>query len=122
MLSKSGFGKPPHAVYRQGDFVALNYTAGQWDGWTPFETINDLNDLRRAERTLVGQGKPGWLLGSIDSCLWTFSGEIWDRAPGLASIARFVASGGSSGKLVNVRPRVLAHYARIISEERTVIQ
>ena len=45
MLTKSGFGKPPHIVYRDGDFVALNYTAGQWDGWTPFETINDVRDL-----------------------------------------------------------------------------
>lgn len=116
MLSKSGFGEPPHVVWQDGDFVALNYTAGHWDGWTPFETINDVRDLRRAEKTLLASGGPGWLLGGIDTCLWTFSGELWDRAPGLASIARFVASGGSSGKLINVPPRVLARYARVTAQ------
>ncbi len=29
MLSKSGFGRRPGVVYRDGDFVALNYTAGR---------------------------------------------------------------------------------------------
>jgi hypothetical protein len=112
MLSKSGFREPPHIVWQDSDFVALNYTAGHWDGWTPFETINDVRDLRRAEKTLLASGKPGWLLGGIDTCLWAFSGVLWDRAPGLAAIARFVATGGSSGKLINVSPRVLARYAR----------
>ncbi len=122
MLSKSGFGRPPHTVWSDGDFVAINYTAGQWDGWTPFETVNDVHDLRQAERKLLASGQPGWLLGSIDTCLWAFSGELWRRAPGLASIARHVAGGGVSGRLINVTPRVVARYARIIAEldrERT---
>jgi hypothetical protein len=114
MLTKSGFGEPPRVVHRDGDFVALNYTAGQWDGWTPFETVNHVGDLRRAERRLLGRRAPGWLLGSIDACLWAFSGELWSSGPGLAEIARFVASGGSSGRLVNVTPRVIARYARLI--------
>ncbi len=114
MLSKSGFDQPPHIVHRDGDFVALNYTAGQWDGWTPFETINTVRDLRQAEKTLVGRDRPGWLLGGIDTCLWAFSGELWHAASGLAEIARFIAKGGSSGKLINVTPRVLARYARIV--------
>lgn len=114
MLTKSGFGQPPHVAYRVGDFVALNYTAGQWDGWTPFETVNDLHDLRRAEGALLARGRPGWLLGTIDACLWTFSGELWQHAPRLAAIAQFVAAGGASGRLVNVPPRAIARYARLI--------
>jgi hypothetical protein len=116
MLTKSGFGDPPRAVYRDGDFVALNYTAGRWDGWTPFETVNHVADLRRAERRLLARRSPGWLLGSIDSCLWTFTGELWQAGPGLAAIARFVAGGGASGRLVNVAPRVLARYARMLGD------
>jgi hypothetical protein len=115
MLSKGGFGRPPQVLYRDGDFVALNYTAGQWDGWTPFETINHVADLRRAERSLLGRHEPGWLLGSIDTCLWAFSGELWDAAPGLAAIAKLAAAGGASGKLVNVPPRVVARYARLLA-------
>jgi hypothetical protein len=114
MLSKSGFGRRPRLVHRDGDFVALNYTAGRWDGWTPFETVNDVADLRRAERYLLGRGRPGWLLGGIDSCLWAFSGELWEAAPRLAAIARFAAHGGASGRLVNVPPRVVARYARLL--------
>lgn len=115
VLSKSGFGQSPRIVHRDSDFVALNYTAGRWDGWTPFETINDIRDLQRAERQLLARGEPGWLLGGIDSCLWTFTGELWHRAPGLAAIARQAASGGKSGRLINVAPRVLARYARLIA-------
>jgi len=114
MLSKSGFGRRPRIVARDGDFVALNYTAGRWDGWTPFETVNDVSDLRRAERHLLSRRRPGWLLGGLDSCLWAFSGELWQAAPRLAAIARFAAEGGSSGRLVNVPPRVVARYARLM--------
>jgi hypothetical protein len=114
MLSKSGFGRRPRIVARDGDFVALNYTAGRWDGWTPFETVNDVGDLRRAERYLLSRRRPGWLLGTLDTCLWAFSGELWQAAPRLAAIARFAAEGGASGRLVNVPPRVVARYARLV--------
>jgi len=117
MLSKSGFGDGPAIQYRDGDFVAINYTSGHWDGWTPFETVNHVRDLERAEQTLLRSRQPGWLLGGLDTCLWAFSGTIWDRAPGLAAIARFVSSGGQSGRLINVRPCVLPRYARIMGDQ-----
>jgi hypothetical protein len=117
MLSKSGFGRRPRIVARDGDFVALNYTAGRWDGWTPFETVNDVGDLRRAERYLLSRRQPGWLLGTLDTCLWAFSGELWQAAPRLAEIARFAGDGGASGRLVNVAPRVVARYARLTDRE-----
>src|SRR5207247_9359613 len=113
--SKAGFGAPPEVVYRDGDFVALNHTAGRWDGWTPFETVNDVHDLRQAEGRLLDRGRPGWLVGTVDSCLWAFSGELWRAAPGLAELARFAARGGQSGRLLNVTPRVVARYARLIA-------
>jgi hypothetical protein len=48
MLSKSGFRAPPRVLVGDREFVALNYTAGQWDGWTPYETITGNGDLRQA--------------------------------------------------------------------------
>jgi hypothetical protein len=93
----------------------LNYTAGQWDGWTPFETINDLTDLRKSEKKLLRADKPGWIVSTIDSCLWTFGGEFWKKSRKLHEIAEFCAMGGRSKKLINVKPYTVARYARIIA-------
>ncbi|MGH2517972.1 MAG: hypothetical protein ACRDHP_20205, partial [Ktedonobacterales bacterium] len=97
MFSKSGFGAPPSVLYQDPEFVALNYTVGHWDGWTPFETINSVRDLRHVERRLLARGKPGWLVGTLDSCLWAFTGPVWRRSNDLYAIAEFIARGGASG-------------------------
>jgi hypothetical protein len=97
------------------DFIAMNYTAGRWDGWTPFETINTIDDLRVAERRLLARRQPGWLVGTLDSCLWTFTGPIWQRGAALHQMASYLAAGGDSGRLINVTPRVVARYARIVA-------
>jgi hypothetical protein len=119
-LTKAEFGAPPTVATGVEGLTVLNYTAGRWDGWTPFETVNELSDLVRAERRLSRSGKPGWLLGSIDSCLWTFSGHVWDRGRELRDICRWMADGGSSGGLVNVTPRTAARYARILAGEGSI--
>lgn len=115
MFSKARFRPSPEVQYIDEDFLALNYTAGQWDGWTPFETVNDLSDLKRAEKNLLKRNKPGWLVSTIDSCLWTFGGEFWKKGNELYNIARFCAGGGHSEKLINVKPYTIARYARIIA-------
>ncbi len=116
VFSKSGFGAPPQALAVYDDFIAMNYTTGRWDGWTPFETINDIHDLRVAERRLLATRKPGWLVGTFDSCLWAFTGPIWQRGAALYQMASFLANGGDSGRLINVTPRVVARYARMVAE------
>jgi len=115
VFSKAGFGALPQVLALHDDFVAMNYTAGRWDGWTPFETINDISDLRAAERRLLASRKAGWLVGTLDSCLWTFTGPIWQRGAALHQIASYLAEGGDSGRLINVTPRVVARYARIVA-------
>ncbi len=115
MFSKAGFSSYPGVQYMDDDFIALNYTAGQWDGWTPFETVNDISDLKKAEKALLRRGKPGWIVSTIDSCLWTFGGEFWKRGNKLYEIAQFCSNGGNSGKLINVKPFTIARYARIIA-------
>ncbi len=116
MFTKAGFNLGSKVEYMDDSFIALNYTAGQWDGWTPFETINDVSDLKRSERNLLRKGKPGWLVGTIDSCLWTFSGEAWQKGRSIYDIATFCAEGGTSKKLINVKPHTIARYARIINK------
>ncbi len=114
MWSKAGFGAP-RVLHRDGEFVALSLTAGNWDGWSPFYTVASTQDLARAERRLLRRG-PGWLVGTIDSPLWALSGEVLQRGSSLYAIARLASSGGSSGRLVNVTPSVIARYARLLDE------
>ena len=115
-LTKSEFGAPPTVATGVDGLTVINYTAGRWDGWTPFETINRLSDLERAERTLRRAGSAGWLLGGLDACLWAFSGHVLDRGRELRAICRWVAGGGSSGRLHNVTPHTMVRYARILAE------
>lgn len=117
MFTKASFNAPPAAQYLDDEFIAMNYTAGRWDGWTPFETVNNVRDLRSAERRLMRAHRPGWLVSTIDACQWTFGGEFWKKAPQLLEIAQFCSSGGKTGKLLNVKPFTIARYARMIAEE-----
>jgi hypothetical protein len=117
MFTKAEFNSSPRIQYMDEQIVALNYTSGRWDGWTPFETINSVWDLRRSEKKLLRSHRPGWIAGTIDTCQWTFGGEFWKRAPGLVEIGKFCSSGGDSGKLLNVKPFTLARYARIVAAE-----
>ncbi|MGH2517160.1 MAG: hypothetical protein ACRDHP_16040, partial [Ktedonobacterales bacterium] len=45
-----------------------------------------------------------------------FTGPVWRRSDDLYAIAEFVARGGASGRLLNVTPRVVARYARLLGE------
>jgi hypothetical protein len=119
-MTKAEFGAPPTIVTGVEGLTVLNYTAGRWDGWTPFETINDMGDVDRAERRLLRGGRPGWLVGGIDACLWTFSGHILDRGRELREICMRLARGGASGRLINVTPRTAARYARLLGERGLV--
>ena len=114
-FTKSSFGRAPAVVSGITGLTTLNYTVGRWDGWTPFATVNTLADLEQAERRLLRQGRPGWLVGTLDTCLWTFTGPIWQRAGKLRAICDWMAGGGASGRLVNTTPRTVARYARLLA-------
>lgn len=115
MWSKSGFGDS-RVLRRSGDFVVLPFTAGTWDGWSPFYTVADARTLSLAERRLLARRRPGWLATTIDSPLFALPGEVWEHGARLHEIARAVAQGGRSGELVNVTPRVVARYARLLAD------
>jgi hypothetical protein len=119
-FTKSGFGPVPRVVTGIDGLTVLNHTAGRWDGWTPFVTVNGLVDVQSAERQLARRKGPGWLVGMLDTCLWTFTGPLWGRATELDAIARLLVDGGRSGRLVNVTPRTVARYARLLGERGDV--
>jgi hypothetical protein len=115
MWTKTSFGTSA-PVLCDATFLALPFTAGNWDGWSPFYTLGRAADLHRAERRLLRAGRPGWLAGTIDSPLFALSGEVWEHGARLHEIARSATAGGRSGRLVNVRPGVVARYARLLHE------
>jgi hypothetical protein len=115
-FTKSAFGTKPAVVGGVPGLTTLNYTVGRWDGWTPFATINSLGDLQQAERRLLSSRRPGWLVGTMDACLWAFTGPVWERGPRLRAICDWFAAGGGSGRLINVTPRTVARYARILAD------
>ena len=116
MWTKAGFGQsnPRHVI---DDFVALPFTAGDWDGWSPFYTVHSTAQVTAAERSLLRGRRPAWLASNVDSILWTLPGEVLEKGHVLFEIAQLIAKGGRSGRLVNVTPNVIARYARILSRE-----
>jgi hypothetical protein len=111
MWTKAAFGEA--RPFRKDGFIALPFTAGNWDGWSPFYTVGSTADVAAAERRLL-RGGPGWLASTVDSPLFLLPGELLERASRLYEIAELVALGGRSGRLVNVTPGVVARYARLL--------
>lgn len=113
MWTKTGFGHPERAQVI-GDFVALPFTAGNWGGWSPFYTIESTAQIKSMERRLLRAKQPAWLASNVDSVLWMLPGEVLEKGDELFRAAQLVANGGSSGRLINVTPNVIARYARIL--------
>ena len=76
--------------------------------------LRKLMDGHRGRRGVAHKVRA--LVGTIDSPLWALSGEILERGSELYRIAELTARGGTSGRLVNVTPRVIARYARVLDE------
>lgn len=113
MWTKTSFGRCTPRLLGD-DFVTLPFTAGSWDGWSPFYTAGRASQLSRAERRLRRGRRPGWLATTIDSPLWLLPGELREHGHRVHELAVFATNGGSSGELVNVTPNVVARYARLL--------
>ncbi|HVA61419.1 MAG TPA: hypothetical protein VNG13_12915 [Mycobacteriales bacterium] len=114
MFTKAGFGRQ-RVLWRRDGFVALPFTAGHWDGWSPFYTVRRAGDIEAAERRLRLRRGPGWLVSTVDSPLFALAGEVWEHGAQLHRLAARVAGGD---RLVNVTPSVLARYARLLDDRR----
>lgn len=114
MWTKAGFGRP-QVVAAQDGMVALPFTAGNWDGWSPFYTVASCRDFERAEQRLLRRRRPGWLVSTVDSPLWLLPGEAARRGCWVHEVAALAARGGASRALVNVTPNVVARYARLLA-------
>jgi hypothetical protein len=117
MWTKTSFGRCKPRLF-DDDFVTLPFTAGEWGGWSPFYTVAQASQIRRAEHRLLRSGGPGWLASTIDSPLWLLPGEFREHGHQIHQLAVLAANGGASGTLVNVTPNVIARYARVLARRR----
>jgi hypothetical protein len=118
MWTMAGFDAP-QVVHRDGDFVALSFTAGRWNGAPPFSTVASSVELRHAERRLLRRSEPGWLVGTVDPSSSPAAGDqMWEHGRRLHALVSEAACGGSSGELVNTTPHVVARYARLLDDRR----
>jgi hypothetical protein len=113
MWTKARFGRCEPRL--DGTFASLPFTAGSWDGWSPFYTVARESQLAQAERRLRRRKAPGWLASTVDSPLLLLPGELLEHGGTVHRLAAFAAGGGSSGELVNVTPNVVARYARLLA-------
>jgi hypothetical protein len=114
-FTKAAVGPRSRVARGVDGITVMNHTAGRWGGSIPFATVNSVGDLNRAERKLLARKRPGWLVGSLATSLWELSGSRWERGERLREICQWMAAGGDSGRLVNVPPRVVARYARLLT-------
>lgn len=118
MWTMAGFGAP-QVVHRNGDFVALSFTAGRWNGAPPFSTVASSVELRHAERRLLRRSEPGWLVSTVDPSSSPAAGDqMWEDGLRLHELVSEAARGGLSGELVNTTPHVVARYARLLDDRR----
>jgi hypothetical protein len=112
MITYKNENQPAHIVYSKDGFIALNQQSEHWS-WKPME------DLRRWERTMVQERRPGWIILGLDS-------PFWGMAPcyfGIASkglslhvvqqVMTYARDGGESGRLFLAKPHEVARLARL---------
>lgn len=101
---------PPRALYRNGDFVALNQPLT----FFMFDFFHDPSGMVQGwEKRIAESGNPGYITAVFDFPLWFWSPYILDMGERLLAAIDYVKGGGDSGRLVPVLPSELADYARI---------
>lgn len=102
-------GKFPRIVYEKEDFIAVNQQNIHW-------TKNPLEDLKNWEEKILNEGKPGWIIVSIDSPFWGFMFYEMKSGKMLIDAMNFIQKGGASGRLFSATPHEIARYAKVIKK------
>lgn len=108
----------PKILFKSNNFIAINHTSKQWHHYSPFLVMSDLNEIKNLEKRLCSSKKPGWIITSIDSPLWMFSYDHWQKSNKLFEIFSYVLHGGATGKLISATPHTISRYARLLEEEK----
>lgn len=94
-------------VHRSPRLIALNQSCRVVHAASPFVRITTREDLDTASRT-----SPGWLVATLDSPVIAFTPYLWRHGSRFMAIFYELTT---NPHLVNVTPRTVARYARLLA-------
>jgi hypothetical protein len=100
------------AVHLSDELVAYNQSCRVVHGASPFVRITTADDLNTASPS-----RPGWLVAALDAPVIAFGPYIWRHGSRFMAIVDRITAGRGT---VNVTPRVVARYARMLAERGDV--
>ena len=107
-------------LFREGDFVVLNQ-AGRKHGASPF-VRGEPASFAEAEKKLAAAGRPGWLVGAVDTPIHgspIYVGRPYggkNPHPRISDFYDYVQQHGVTGKVISATPHTVARYARLLEE------
>jgi len=107
-------------VYRDGDFVVLNQAARHCPGGSPFYR-GFPETFAAFEKKLVDAGKPGWMVGALDSPIhgnsfYAGRPQSTKDVPRIGEYYEYLKKGGTTGKVISATPHTIARYARLLGD------
>jgi len=112
-ISYKDEGKEPRILFRGDGFIAINQQNVHW-------TTEPLDVITRWEEKLLSEGRPGWIIASIDTPFWGepfsyFNSKSPTNITKLHQAMDYVAHGGKSKKLFIAKPHEVIRYAVLLS-------
>jgi hypothetical protein len=108
----SAFPGRNRIVHRTPRCVVVNQSCRVVHGASPFVRITTADDLNTS-----GHTHPGWLIGTLDAPVVAFAPYIWRHGWKLMEIIDRLTG---SDQYINVLPRTVARYARLLAERGQV--
>ncbi|HEY8458347.1 MAG TPA: hypothetical protein VIL34_22330 [Actinopolymorphaceae bacterium] len=97
-------------LYQAGDFCVVNQSARSVAGSSPFVRVTTVEELR--ENT--SPTRPGWVLATLDAPVIAFAPYIWRHGSRFMKLVDWFTD---ASERLNVLPRTVVRYARILREE-----
>lgn len=106
-ISSCSPGRP--RILSDDGIMVINQTYRVVEGSSPFVRLTEAVDLQRGP----GVSGPGWRIGVLDAPVVAFMPYIWEKGNRFMALTEELKT---HGWFINVKPRVIARYAKIIAE------
>ena len=98
-------------LYEDANLIVLNQSYRIVESGSPFVRISSDTDVTHGRGSSCGG--PGWIIGTLDAPVVALTPNIWREGSRFVALVEKLKTGGW---YVNVKPRVIARYARILGE------